>query len=209
MEQREEALGAAAKEEVRREGTTIVYIDAGEVVKIVGEGEDALERWYEDLERRLGARAGEKGPLGDEKVFSHLSRARQVLQQYSSQREPSYTARIRQQLAESNGASDAGASAPATASKAPRRKATAASDAPTNNDIPAQPLVERALLQLKLVHRCYVIHAASLVDGVEWLHQLTSDLSLQPYKSLRDTISHSLSTPAATPLLPPPRRFTV
>lgn len=175
------------KEEVRREGTTIVYIDAGEVVKIVGEGEDALERWYEDLERRLGARAGEKGPLGDEKVFLICQGLVKYYSRIRANENRAYTARIRQQLAESNGASDAGASAPATASKAPRRKATAASDAPTNNDIPAQPLVERALLQLKLVHRCYVIHAASLVDGVEWLHQLTSDLSLQPYKSLRDT----------------------
>ena len=74
------------------------------------------------------------------------------------------------------------------APKGARRKATSAPDPlATSSTVPPQAAVERALLTLKLMHRCYVIHASSLVDSIEWLHQLTSDLSLKPYKMLRDS----------------------
>ncbi|KAJ9475120.1 ERCC4 domain-containing protein [Pseudozyma hubeiensis] len=181
------------REEVRREGMVIVYIDAKEIVQQVAEGGgEGLESWYGDLQRRLSVMNGGREPDDgqQQQVFlicqglvKHYSRLR-------ANENRAYTARIRQQLAENQLTEDATTTASDAAPKPARRKGNAASDTATataSSSAPPQAIVERSLLQLKLIHRCYVIHAASLVDGVEWLHQLTSDLSLKPYKSLRDT----------------------
>uniref|UniRef100_V5ED95 ERCC4 domain-containing protein n=2 Tax=Kalmanozyma brasiliensis (strain GHG001) TaxID=1365824 RepID=V5ED95_KALBG len=159
------------KEEVRREPMVIVYIDAKEVVQLVGEGA-GLESWYGDLKRRLQAMDGE-----DPQVFLICQGLVKYYARLKANENRAYTARIRQQLADNQPADE-----PTTSTA--RRKAPPPT---TTTTVPPQATVERSLLQLKLVHRCYVIHAASLVDGIEWLHQLTSDLSLKPYKSLRDT----------------------
>ncbi|SPO26271.1 uncharacterized protein UTRI_02547 [Ustilago trichophora] len=189
------------QEEVRREGMVIVYVDAKEVVEVVGEGgEQGLESWYRDLKRRVEVMNGT-----DEQQTQVFLICQGLVKFYSRVRaneNRAYTARIRQQLAEnqpgtSTSTSSTAAAAVAadnavdatTAPKATRRKTSSinTNDAISNNDVPTQALVERCLLQLKLIHRCYVIHASSVMDGVEWLHQLTTDLSLKPYKSLRDT----------------------
>ncbi|CDW99161.1 hypothetical protein, partial [Sporisorium scitamineum] len=185
------------REEVRREGMVIVYIDAKEIVQLVAEeGEDGLESWYGDLKRRLTAMDGGREDE-QQQVFLICQGLVKFYSRLRANENRAYTARIRQQLAENQSAasttadpgtsttSDAAASA---AAKPARRKGNTSSNVPNDAPtLPTQAIVERSLVQLKLIHGCYVIHAASLVDGVEWLHQLTSDLSLKPYKSLRDT----------------------
>ncbi|CBQ72401.1 conserved hypothetical protein [Sporisorium reilianum SRZ2] len=182
------------REEVQREAMVIVYVDAKEIVQLVGEGgEEGLESWYGDLKRRLAAMDG--GTEGEPQVFLICQGLVKFYSRLRANENRAYTARIRQQLAENQPVASTAAADQATstssdaAGKPARRKGNtvannAAEDAATP---PAQAVVERSLLQLKLIQRCYVIHAASLVDGVEWVHQLTSDLSLKPYKSLRDT----------------------
>ncbi|SNX84701.1 uncharacterized protein MEPE_03410 [Melanopsichium pennsylvanicum] len=181
------------REEVRRETVSIVYVDAKDVVRVVQEdtgNQGGLERWYGDLKRRL--KVLNVGAKGDEQVFLICQGLVKYYNRIRKSENRAYTARIRQQLAENQPAADAAADddevsemIPKVASR--RKGAETVVDPVPATDIPPQAMVERALLQLKLIHRCYVIHAASLVDGVEWLHQLTSDLSLKPYKSLRDT----------------------
>ncbi|GAC71326.1 hypothetical protein PANT_2d00056 [Moesziomyces antarcticus T-34] len=168
------------EEQVRREPVTMVYVDAAEVVRLVGEGETALEAWYADLERRLLAvNAGEVGSRGGEQqVFLICQGLVKYYSRLRANENRAYTARIRQQLAEG---SNAEVAAESTGTRAAGRKGAG------SGDVPVQAVVERALLQLKMMRRCYVIHAASLVDGVEWVHQLTGDVSLRPYKALRDT----------------------
>lgn len=180
------------KEEVRREAMVIVYMDAKEVVQLVSEGGEAgLETWYGDLMRRLEVING--SDAGAPQVFLICQGLVKFYSRIRANENRAYTARIRQQLAENQSGAAAqeatAASASESAPKANRRKAASSTstDVAASTDLPTQATVERSLLQLKLMHRCYVIHAASLVDGVEWLHQLTSDLSLKPYKSLRDT----------------------
>lgn len=160
------------REEVRREAMAIVYVDAKEVVRLVGEG-GGLESWYGDLKRRLRAMDGE-----DAQVFLICQGLVKFYARLKANENRAYTARIRQQLADAQPADEP------TASTARRKPPPATTE---TSAVPPQATVERSLLQLKLLHRCYVIHAASLVDGIEWLHQLTADLSLKPYKSLRDT----------------------
>lgn len=170
------------QEQVRREPVTMVYVDAAEVVRLVGEGETALEAWYADLERRLVAvNAGEVGSRGGEQqVFLICQGLVKYYSRLRANENRAYTARIRQQLAEGSNA-DGSASTESAGTRAAGRKGAG------SGDVPVQAVVERALLQLKMMRRCYVIHAASLVDGVEWVHQLTGDVSLRPYKALRDT----------------------
>ncbi|PWZ02163.1 hypothetical protein BCV70DRAFT_186070 [Testicularia cyperi] len=79
-----------------------------------------------------------------------------------------YTARIRNQLANEQALVDG----------------TASASLSDGGDAEA---MERALLILKFRHRSFVIHVDSTVDGVEWLHQLLGDLSMRPYKVLRDS----------------------
>lgn len=185
------------REQVRREPMVIVYIDAKQIVQLVAEGgEQGLESWYGDLERRLSAADGgrERGDGQQRQVFLVCQGLIKYYARLRASENRAYTARIRQQLAESQPADQATSTASdAVPKSAPRRANTAigsnnhSSSSSGGGGVPAQSIVERSLLQLKLVHRCYVIHAASLVDGIEWLHQLTSDLSLKPYKSLRDS----------------------
>lgn len=176
-------------EEVRREGMVIIYVDAKQVVEQVQDGGEAgLERWYSDLKRWI-----EVGNEGQAEEHSHLQVfliCQGLVKYYSRLRaneNRAYTARIRQQLAENQNDASQAATAPPKSAVRPKATVATTGDAGVRADHPPQSAVERGLLQLKLVHRCYVIHAASLVDGIEWLHQLASDLSLKPYKSLRDT----------------------
>lgn len=170
------------REEVKREAVAVVVMDGGEVVRLVSEGgEGGLEGWYKDLKRRLGAVNGEEE--GQQKVFLICQGLVKYYSRLRASENRAYTARIRQQLANEGQPDDTASAGTETASKSKRK----APEAPSLADLPAQPLVETALLHLKLIHRCFVIHASSLVDSIEWLHQLSSDLSLRPYKSLRDT----------------------
>ena len=171
------------QEQVKREAMAIVYMDAKDIVQLVADGggeADGLESWYGDMQRRLLAMNRGTEPNDEQaQVFLICQGLVKYYSRLRANENRAYTARIRKQLAENESASTAAATA-----TAPHGKGNAAD---VNDAIPTQAVVERSLLQLKLIHRCYVIHAASLVDGVEWLHQLTSDLSLKPYKSLRDT----------------------
>lgn len=170
------------REMVKREAMVIVYVDAKVVVQLVTEGgEEGLESWYGDLKRRLVAMDGGE----DQQVFLICQGLVKHYNKLKANENRAYAAKIRQQLDQNQqtaGDPTAASEAPPTAP--PRRKAA---DATTDSTVAPRTVVERSLLQLKLVHRCYVIHAGALVDGIEWLHQLTSDLSLKPYKSLRDT----------------------
>ncbi len=127
----------------------------------------------------MAVNAGEVGSRGGEQqVFLICQGLVKYYSRLRANENRAYTARIRQQLAEG---SNAEVAAESTGTRAAGRKGAG------SGDVPVQAVVERALLQLKMMRRCYVIHAASLVDGVEWVHQLTGDVSLRPYKALRDT----------------------
>lgn len=192
---------------VRREGMVVVMMDAKEVVRLVRE-EGGLERWYGDLKRRVGVlNADRQGKGGEEQVFLICQGLVKYYSRLKANENRAYTARIRQQLAENQSdnptSSSSSSAANASTSKTSTRKPNSTTDnsppppppPPTISSIPPQTIVERSLLTLKLIHRCYIIHASSLVDSIEWLHQLTSDLSLKPYKSLRDThLSFSVDT---------------
>ncbi|CCF49659.1 hypothetical protein NDA11_006129 [Ustilago hordei] len=191
----------AGRVKVRREGMVVLVMEAKEIIRIMSEamegdggrggeeGEEGLERWYGDLKRRLEVLNGDRG--AEEQVFLICQGLVRYYSRLRANENRAYTARIRQQLAESDSTTATTANPADRADAAPkgaRRKATCAPDPlATSSTVPPQAVVERALLTLKLMHRCYVIHASSLVDSIEWLHQLTSDLSLKPYKMLRDS----------------------
>lgn len=165
------------REEIVDESTTIVYVDAKEIVDLVAS--KGLVVWYDDLRKRLLRSV----PPSAEKDFQIFLVVQGLIKYYAkikANENRVYAARIRNQLAQEAGGAAVEPVEAESSRAVSKSKAPAAAAAP-------QDEVERALLQLKFLHRCYVIHVGALIDGVEWIHQLTSDISIRPYKALRDS----------------------
>ncbi|KAN0064498.1 hypothetical protein ACQY0O_002126 [Thecaphora frezii] len=159
-------------------------IEAEKVVLVVLEGKE-LVRMVQDATLADAVQALRDGlPTAGYQILLVVQGLHKHFARLKANENRAYAARIRSQLAADSAATTAGGGArrPGGSGGSSGNAALVPGTATT-----IQERVEMALLGLQVTERCFVVHANGLVDLTEWICTLTADISMRPYKVLRNS----------------------